>query len=50
MDKPVKGDAKKPYATPVLTIYGTVQELTQAVGLRRTRDNGSFPTIRTSMS
>jgi hypothetical protein len=47
MVKPVKDDAKKPYSSPVLTVYGTVQQLTQKVGLRRNRDGGAFPTIRT---
>lgn len=49
MDKSVKRGEKKPYTSPILTVYGTVQELTRAVGLRRTRDGGSFPTTRTSM-
>jgi hypothetical protein len=48
MAKPGKRDAKKPYSPPILTIYGTVQELTQKVALRRTRDGGSFPRVRTS--
>jgi len=43
------GEPKKPYSTPALTIYGTVQQLTQHVGLRKTRDGGSFPRIKTSM-
>ena len=30
MAKPVTGEPKKPYATPVLTVHGTVRELTQA--------------------
>ena len=30
MAKAVKGEPRKPYATPVLTIHGTVRELTQA--------------------
>jgi hypothetical protein len=49
MDKPVKRDDKKPYTPPILTVYGTIREITQAVGLRRTRDNGSFPAIRTAL-
>lgn len=39
---------KKPYSTPVLTVYGTVRELTQSVGPRRTPDGGRFPRSRTS--
>jgi hypothetical protein len=49
MAKPVVRDAKKPYLSPLLTIYGTVQELTQKVALRRARDGGSFPRVRTSV-
>ena len=30
MARPVNQAPKKPYATPVLTVYGTVGELTQA--------------------
>jgi hypothetical protein len=30
MSKTVKEEPKKPYAAPVLTIHGTVRELTQA--------------------
>jgi hypothetical protein len=40
-------EPKKPYSTPSLTIYGTVQELTQTMGLRKTRDGGTFPKIKT---
>lgn len=50
MDKPVKRDGKKPYASPALTVYGTVRELTQKVGLRRSRDGGRLPRIRTSLT
>jgi hypothetical protein len=49
MDKPVKRGPKKPYSTPILTVYGTIRELTLAVGIRRNRDGGSFPRIRTSI-
>lgn len=38
---------KKPYSAPVLTVYGTVQELTRKVGLRGTRDGGKAPRVRT---
>jgi hypothetical protein len=40
---------KKPYSSPVLTVYGTVQELTQKVGLVRHTDGGRFPRVRTSI-
>jgi hypothetical protein len=49
MDKPVKRDGKKPYTPPVLTVYGTVRELTQKVGLVRHLDGGRFPRVRTSI-
>lgn len=49
MYKPVNREGKKPYSSPILTVYGTVQELTRAVGLRRTRDGGSLPQIRTAL-
>ncbi len=49
MPKQVLGERKKPYSTPALTIYGTVQQLTHTVGLRKTRDGGRFPKIKTLM-
>jgi hypothetical protein len=49
MDKPLQGGPKKPYASPKLTIYGTVQELTKRRGLRGNRDGGTFPRSRTHM-
>ena len=30
MAKAVKGEPRKPYVAPVLTVHGTVRELTQA--------------------
>jgi hypothetical protein len=47
MLKPVKRDSKKPYSSPKLTIYGTVQQLTQKMGLRQNKDGGSFPRYKT---
>jgi hypothetical protein len=47
MVRPVKMENKKVYSTPVLTVYGTVRELTKKVGLARNRDGGRFPRIRT---
>jgi hypothetical protein len=49
MPKQVIRETKKPYSAPALIIYGTVQELTQTVGLRKTRDGGTFPKIKTLM-
>ena len=39
MDKPVNGQIKKPYSPPVLTVYGTVRELTQHVGRHGAADH-----------
>jgi hypothetical protein len=47
MLKPVKRDSKKPYSSPKLTVYGTVQELTQKKGLGGNADGGSFPRSQT---
>jgi len=49
MGNPVKRAPKKPYSAPVLTVYGTVQELTRKVGLRHRRDGGRAPRVRTSL-
>ncbi len=40
MGKPVKREPKKPYSKPKLTDYGTVRELTQAVGRSGKSDGG----------
>jgi hypothetical protein len=50
MAKPATPAPKKPYSTPVLTVYGTVRELTKTVGNRRTKDGGQGRTSRTSLS
>jgi hypothetical protein len=47
MAKPLRRGPKKPYLSPKLTVYGTVQELTKTQGLRGKRDGGRFPTFRT---
>ncbi len=47
MPKPVKRDIKKPYSSPLITVYGTVRELTQKVGPRGTTDHGRFPRFAT---
>ena len=50
MLKPVKRDIninKKPYSCPVITVYGTVKELTQTVNVRGHSDGGSFPAYKT---
>lgn len=47
MAKPQERGPKKPYTTPKLTVYGTVQELTTTRGLTGHRDGGSFPKLLT---
>ena len=47
MRKPVKWNIKKPYSPPLITVYGTVQELTQKKGLRGKSDGGNFPRFAT---
>jgi hypothetical protein len=49
MDKDGKPEPKKPYEAPALTVYGTVRDLTNAVGRVRSPDNGTFPKNKTSM-
>jgi hypothetical protein len=49
MGNSVKRAPKKPYSAPVLTVFGTVRELTQKVGLRKAPDGGSPPRVRTSL-
>ena len=49
MPKQATQEIKKPYSTPVLTIYGTVKELTQTKGLKGTKDGGKFPKIKTHL-
>lgn len=43
MVKPLERDTKKPYSSPIITIYGTVQELTKKIGLGGSQDGGVFP-------
>jgi hypothetical protein len=49
MRKSIERGAKKPYSSPILTVYGTVRDLTQKVALRRAVDGGRFPRVRTSL-
>jgi hypothetical protein len=39
MLKPVKRDSKRPYSPPLITVYGTIQELTQKIGVRGNPDS-----------
>jgi hypothetical protein len=50
MAKPVTGEPKKPYAAPVLTVHGTVRELTHAnqAGGRHDSAVGGFK-VRTAV-
>jgi hypothetical protein len=41
MLKPGNRDNKKPYSSPLITVYGTIQELTQHVGMRGKADTPS---------
>jgi hypothetical protein len=43
MVKPVKREAKKPYSSPIITVYGTVQELTQNKPGGAKADGGNKP-------
>ena len=47
MPKPVKRDNKKPYSSPIITVYGTVRELTQKIGIHGNSDGGRSPRSRT---
>lgn len=47
MAKAANGEPKKPYSPPVLTVHGTVRELTQAVNLKGATDHGGGFKIRT---
>lgn len=47
MAKPVKRDPKKPYSSPVLTVYGTVRDLTKRNGVHGQNDGGKFPRSKT---
>jgi len=43
MDNPGIREPKKPYSIPILRKYGTVQELTQKVGIHGNSDGGTNP-------
>ncbi len=49
MHKSLIREPKKPYSSPILTVYGTVQALTQKVGLGGNRDNGMRLQVKTHM-
>jgi len=41
--------SKKHYETPSLTIHGTVQKLTQKVGVHGAADGGTFFRVKTAV-
>ena len=41
--------SKKRYETPSLTIHGTVQKLTQKIGVHGSPDGGTFFRIKTAI-
>jgi hypothetical protein len=43
MDKPKMPKPKKRYSTPKLTIYGTIEKLTEKVGHKGNVDGGKPP-------
>jgi len=47
MAKAGTGEPKKPYSPPVLTVHGTVRELTQAVSIKGATDHGKGFKIKT---
>ncbi|HTW23570.1 MAG TPA: lasso peptide [Candidatus Baltobacteraceae bacterium] len=49
MAKVPNDEPKKPYSPPVLTIHGTVRELTQMRGATGTNDGGSGLTFKTAL-
>jgi len=50
MAKAVSGEPKKPYSPPVLTIHGTVRELTQMRSPNGSDDGGVPTTNKTALS
>jgi hypothetical protein len=49
MNRPTKPEPQEPYSAPELTIYGTIEQLTKAVGMHGPTDGGSPPTNRTQV-
>lgn len=50
MDKAGKPEPKKPYTPPVLTVYGTVRDLTKTTGATGGFDGGAFsPKVKTGL-
>ncbi len=43
MAKPVKREPKKTYKKPLLTVYGTLRELTKKIGVAGQADGGRNP-------
>ena len=49
MDSATEQERKEVYFTPKLTIYGTIEELTKAVGNTGSNDGGSAPKTKTEI-
>ena len=49
MDSATQQERKEAYFTPRLTIYGTIEELTKAVGIHGSGDGGSSPNNKTQV-
>lgn len=47
MVKPFKQGPKKPYLSPIITVYGTVQEITKTVAQHGNSDHGRPPRFKT---
>jgi hypothetical protein len=47
MHKSLIREPKKPYLSPILTVYGTVQALTQKIGRSGNSDNGTRQAVKT---
>lgn len=47
MHKSLIREPKKPYSSPILTVYGTVQALTQKVGQSGSTDHGTRQGVKT---
>ena len=48
MDKSDKQGVRKPYSSPELIVYGTVEDLTRNVGVMGNADGGGPPNQMTS--
>jgi hypothetical protein len=49
MDSGTQQERKEAYFTPKLTIYGTIEELTKAVGIHGSTDGGTSSNNKTQV-